>query len=212
MRRVWLLGAGGHAKVVIDTLRSAGSWRICGLLDDDPRLLGGRILDVPVVGPISEESLASHGVEHAIIAVGSNRARSALAARLAGRLAWATAVHPASYVAPGVKVGEGTLVCAGAVIQPDATIGPHAIVNTSSSVDHDSVVGPFAHVAPGARLAGGVRVGEGALLGIGCCVIPRRTVGAWATVGAGAVVVTDIPPGVTARGVPARHSTPETIG
>ncbi len=212
MKPVWILGAGGHSKVVIDTLRSAGTFRICGLFDDAPRLQGGRILDVPVVGPISEESLASHGVEHAIIAIGSNRARSNLASRLAGRLAWVSAVHRASYVAAGARVGEGAIICAGAVIQPDATIGPHAIVNTSSSVDHDSVVGPFAHVAPGARLAGGVRVGEGALLGTGCSVIPNRTVGAWATVGAGAVVVTDIPPGVTARGIPARHSVPESTG
>ena len=93
-----------------------------------------------------------------------------------------------------------------AFIQSDSIIGRHSILNTACSVDHDASIGDFAHVAPGAHLAGGVRVGEGALLGIGCSVLPGRTVGDWAIIGAGAVVLRDVPPGVTAKGVPARFN------
>lgn len=209
MRPVWVIGSGGHAKIVIDTLRATGAFEVVGALDEDPRRLDSEILGVQVQGDLSPWSLDRLGVERAVIAIGSNRVRAAVARRLDGRLAWETPVHPQACVADGVRIGEGTVVFAGAVVQPGAVIGRHVILNTACSVDHDNTIDDFGQIAPGSHLAGCVRVGEGAFLGTGSCVIPGCSVGAWATVGAGGVVTRDVPPGVTAKGVPARWPSPQ---
>jgi sugar O-acyltransferase (sialic acid O-acetyltransferase NeuD family) len=212
----WVIGAGGHAKVVIDTARAAGLGEPAGVLDDDPVRHGTRVLGVPVRGAIDPETVARFRVERAVLAVGHNHTRSLLAARLDGLVEWATIVHPAAVVSPAARLGEGTVVFAGSVIQADATLGRHAIINTGASIDHDCAIGDFVHIAPGARLAGNVYVEQGALLGIGACVIPGRRIGAWSVVGAGGVVIDDIPPYVTATGVPARTwryaDPPESLG
>jgi UDP-perosamine 4-acetyltransferase len=197
---VAVLGAGGHAKVVISTLRAAG-WHVWGLFDDDPAAQERTVLGVPVRGIIDELRVLPG--QAAIIAVGDNRRRRALAERFP-RLRWISAVHPAAWVDPSVVLGEGTLVCAGAVVQPDSLVGAHCIVNTAATIDHDCRIGSFAHVGPGAHLAGRVHMGEGTLLGVGSVVRPGQRLGCWATVGAGAAVVTDLADGVTAAGVPAR--------
>lgn len=195
---LFLIGAGGHAKVVLAAAQAAGR-SVHGIVDDDPAQHGTRLLGVPVVGGL--EALPPR-VE-VVVCVGDNAARQRIVARLDDR-AWATLVHPRAWVHASARLGAGTVVIAGAVVQPDARIGAHAIVNTSASVDHDAVLGDFVHVAPGARLAGGVRLGDGAFVGLGAQVLPGRTVGAWATVGAGGTVLRDVEPGTTVVGVPAR--------
>lgn len=199
---VVVVGAGGHAKVVISTLQEARI-SVRAVYDDDPDKCGRSLLGVPIVGPISLFLPESHP-SSAVIAIGDNGTRQALAERLADRCQWPVVIHPRAYVHPTVRLGGGTVVFAGAVIQPDVVVGPHSIVNTGASIDHDCYVGGFAHVAPGAHLAGGVSVGEGALIGVGSSILPGVCVGAWATVGAGAVVRKDVPPHATVVGVPAR--------
>lgn len=195
---VVVLGAGGHAKVVVATLQAAGR-EVGGLLDDDPARHGTTVLGHPVTGAIAGHPLKPG--HPAVLAIGDNRTRR----RLSGlELSWVSAVHPTAAVHPSVGLGDGTLVFAGAVVQPDTVLGDHVVVNTAASVDHDCTIGDFAHLAPGCRLAGGVRVGEGALLGIASAVVPGVTIGAWAVVGAGAVVTEDVPGGSIVAGVPAR--------
>lgn len=202
-RRAAVLGAGGHAKVVIATLRAAG-WEVAAAYDDAGEGRGREVAGVPVRGPL--EAAVEAGHEAVVIAVGDNRGRRAVAERFAGAraLPWVAVVHPAATVHPSVELGEGTVVFAGAVIQPDTAIGRHAIVNTGASVDHDCRLGDFVHVAPGARLAGGVTVGDGAFLGIGSVVIPGLAIGAWSTVGAGSAAVRPVEARATVVGVPAR--------
>ena len=196
---VLVIGAGGHAKVVIATLRAAGV-AVAGVLDDDAAKHGHTILDVPVLGAVER---AAEGGHEAVIAVGHNATRKRIAESLPG-VRWATVVHPSAVVHATVQLGEGTVVFAGAVVQPDTRLGAHTIINTAASADHDNMIGDYVHLAPGVRLAGDVTLEEGVFMGIASAALPGVHVGAWTTVGAGGVVTRDLPSGVTAVGVPAR--------
>lgn len=195
---VVVLGAGGHAKVVVSLLRSCG-YEVAGLYDDRAEAWGTRVLGAEVVGAI--ELLKSHRGP-AVIAIGNGRVRQALANSL--ELQWLTVVHPTAWVDPAVAMGEGTVICAGAVIQPDVRIGRHNIINTGATVDHDCTLADYVHIAPGAHLTGNIRIGEGVLIGAGAVAIPGLTIGSWTTVGGGATVVRDLPQEVIAIGNPAR--------
>lgn len=193
-----IVGSGGHAKVVIATVRAAGG-DVIASYDAEPSRWGEEILGVPIKGPASSDEI---GEGPAILAIGNNRARQSLATQL--RAQWVSVCHPNATVHSSVSLGPGTVVFAGAVIQPDATVGAHCIVNTASSIDHDCIVGDFVHVGPGARLCGGVTIDEGVLLGVGAKVAPNLEIGPWSTAGAGAVCVVDIAGETTVVGVSAR--------
>lgn len=209
MMRVIGLGAGGHAKVLIDALGLCGDVEIVGLTDKDRERWSSHVLGVPILGDDSILGrLRTEGVEGAFIAVGS------VGDATARRMLYDTAVragfsmiriiHPASVVAASAEVGPGTVLLAGAVVNADARVGDNTIVNTTAVVEHDCVIGHHVHIATGAKLASTVTVGEGAHIGAGAVVRQCVTVGPRAVVGAGAVVVEDVEPGVTVVGVPAR--------
>ena len=153
---ILVLGAGGHARPVIEALRAMGL-EVAGLLDDAPR---GPVLGVPVLGPLG--SMATHGAQAAAIAIGDNAARARLgtACRAVG-LALPPVIHPAALVSPAARIAAGAQVMARAVIGPEARIGELALVNTGAIVEHDCEVEEAAHLGPGAVLCGGVRVGAG---------------------------------------------------
>jgi sugar O-acyltransferase (sialic acid O-acetyltransferase NeuD family) len=197
--RLTVIGAGGHAKVVVATARAAG-WDLAAIVDDDRGRWDTTILGHPVTGPAAPALGDPEAT--CVLAIGDNATRRRLAA--SARCRFAVVVHPGAIVDGSVQLGAGTVVFAGAVIQPDTRIGGHAIVNTAASIDHDCVAGEAVHVAPGARLAGGVTLGDEVFVGIGAVVIPGVTIGARTTIGAGAAVVRDVPGGVIAIGVPAR--------
>jgi pyridoxal phosphate-dependent aminotransferase EpsN len=185
--------------VVIRTLQESG-YAVETVVDDDPEKIGASLLGIPIVGPVGE--LAKRGRVPAVIGIGDNATRQAIARKL--DLDWISVVHPRAFVDGSVRIGRGTVIFAGAVVQPDSVLGEHVIVNTGASIDHDCKIADYAHVAPGAHLAGEVLVGEGALIGTGAAVIAGKEVGPWSTVGAGAVVVRRVPANVVAIGVPAR--------
>jgi sugar O-acyltransferase (sialic acid O-acetyltransferase NeuD family) len=201
MSGITVIGAGGHAKVVIALCKAAGV-AVDRVVDDDLDRDGGELCGVPVCAPVAEH-LPRGG--RAVIAVGNNEARLRIAATYDAVVGeWVRLVHPKAFVDASVTLGKGSVVFAGAVVQVDAVVGDHVIVNTAASVDHDAIIGDGAHIGPGVHLAGNVTVGRGAFLGTGTAVIPGRIIGADSTVGAGGVVVTDIAEGVIAVGVPAR--------
>jgi sugar O-acyltransferase (sialic acid O-acetyltransferase NeuD family) len=194
-----VFGGGGHAKVVISTLQACG-YVVAAVFDDDAAKWGTKVMGVPVAGPLAAVEEAS--CRSAVIAVGNNETRKKLAGSF--DLEWLHLAHPAAYVHSSVQLGAGTIVFAGSVIQPDAVLGDHAIVNTAATIDHDCEIGNFVHLAPGVHLAGEVEIAEGAFIGINSSALPGIRIGSWTTVGAGAVVVRDLPNDVLAFGVPAR--------
>lgn len=197
-KRVAVIGAGGHATVVASTLLAAGH-ELAGFYADVPVLWGTELMGSPVIGPISE--LSSAHCSHAIIGIGDNEARKRLAQQI--DIDWISVVHPFSWMHPDVSIGEGTIVCAGAIVQPEAELGSHVILNTKGSVDHHCRVGNYSHIAA-AHLAGRSSIDEGVFIALSATVLPKVHVGAWATVGAGAVVTRDVPPKTTVVGIPAR--------
>lgn len=203
---VIIAGAGGHGRVVLDILRAGGTHTVVGFLDANLDLKGQVIAGVPVLGHLNLlPKLIAAGVGGAIVAIGDNRVRRSYAQKLvAAGLELINAVHPSAVVSPTAALGRNIVVAAGAIVCTDARVADHAIVNTAAVVDHECEVGQAAHIAPGVRLAGRVWVGEGAFVGIGANVLPCLRVGEYSTVGGGALVRKDVPPGATVVGVPAR--------
>lgn len=205
--QVLIIGAGGHGQVVADILlamRAAGDEiQPVGFLDDNPGLARQSFLGLPVLGNVKDLGATPH--DAVILALGDNVLRKRLFEHLlhAGE-EFANAVHPSAVLAPGVVLEPGCMVCARVVANTGAVVRADSILNTGCIVEHHNVVGPHAHIAPGATLGGECAVDEGALVGIGATVLPRTRVGAWATIGAGAAVVRDIPARATALGVPAQ--------
>lgn len=195
---VVIIGAGGHAKVVISALVALHQ-EIVGVFDDNEHLWNKRVQGVQISGPIS--NLKAREGSQAVIAIGDNKIRRRVALEM--DLPWITVQHPTSVISPTAHVWPGAVIMAGAIIQPDSQVGQHSIVNTAAVIEHDCEIGAFVHVGPGVKLAGGVCVEEDVFLGLGACVLPRVRVGAGSTVGAGAVVVRDVQPGSTVVGVPA---------
>ncbi len=197
--RLLIVGAGGHAKVVLDAARCCGI-EIAGVLG----AVGGatELLGVPVTQGSTD--LATMAADAFIIGIGDNRTRAEVYAEyLALGLTPATVVHPSAIIADSAELGAGTFVAAGAIVNPEAVIGANAILNTGCTVDHDCVIGDHALIGPLAGLCGAAQVGDGTLIGAGASVVPGAAVGAWSVVGAGAAVLTDVPDGSIAVGVPA---------
>ncbi len=204
-----VLGGGGHAKVVMDSLGLMEGVRIAGVLDACPALKGQRLLGHTVLGGDERlTSLVGEGVSHFVLGfagVGPNPARKNLFERaVAAGLTPLTVRHPSAVLSRHAVVEEGAQILAAAVVNAAARVGRGAIVNTGAIIEHDARLAAYCHVASGARLAGGVTVGEGAFIGAGATVIQGLTVGAGAMVAAGAVVVRDVPENALVMGVPAR--------
>ena len=195
----YMIGAGGHGKVVLRTLQDLG-YTVTAVFDDDPSRWNSTLLGVPIVGPI--ERIAEFVRRPTVIALGDNATRRRIARQY--DLPWLTAVHPWAMVDLSAQLGQGTVVLARAVVQVDALLGDHVIINHAATVDHDCVVSSYAHLAPGVHLAGNVSIAEGVFLGIGAVAVPGVRIGAGTTVGAGGVVVHDLPDHVLAVGVPAK--------
>lgn len=200
---VVIIGGGGHAKVVIESLRATGE-TIAAIVDADPT--PRTVLGVPVVGDdLALPELKEQGLSKLFVAIGDNRLREKLGrkAREQG-FSLVNAIHPSAVVSPSAILGEGVAVMAGVAINADSRIGDLAIVNTGAIVDHDCVLGAACHIGPATALAGGVTLGERAFLGVGARAIPGVTIGADTIVGAGGVVVRDLPDAILAVGVPAK--------
>jgi len=195
--RLLVIGAGGHAKVVVDAARTAGI-EVVGIVARDPH--PATLLGIPVHSD-------AEGIEADtfIVAVGDNatRAREFGDAIERGLLP-ASVIHPAAVLSESVEVGAGSFIAAGVIVNADAVIGENAILNTGCTVDHDCVIGDHAHVAPGVNICGGCTIGDGALLGVGSCVAPGGAVGEWSTIGAGAAVLGVTDARTVCVGVPAR--------
>ena len=205
-KKIFVFGASGHAKVVIDIIERQGVYEIEFLVDDDLALKGSSFFGYHVIGGKQELLEARDQVCGGIVAIGSNRTRIAVSH-------WITdsgfdlvlAIHPFAQLGRGVTIAEGTVIMAGAIINSDSRIGPNVIVNTRASIDHDCIVGEGVHIAPGATLCGTVSVGNCTFVCAGATIIPNLIIGHNVIVGAGSTVTRDVPDCELVAGSPARH-------
>jgi sugar O-acyltransferase (sialic acid O-acetyltransferase NeuD family) len=198
-----IIGAGGHAQVVIDAVQEQGIYNIVGLVDQSEKQLGN------LMGYEIKRELSEFETCNFFVAIGDNRIRMRLFEdALAQGWTPATIIHPSASVSKYATIAAGTIICAGGIMGVHATVGSNSIINTSATVDHECRVGSHAHLAVGAHMTGNSRVEDGTFVGAGAVLIPGVAVGAWSTVGAGAVVLGNIKSGVTAVGLPARAIEP----
>lgn len=198
MRRLAIIGASGHGKVVADIARRNGYKEIV-FLDDDDNIheCGG----YPVIGKSFEAGMIDADV---IIGIGNAGVRKQMQESITDEKL-VTLIHPDAVIAEDVVMGAGTVVMAGAVINPGTHIGKGCIINTCSSVDHDCTVGDFVHVAVGSHLCGTVNVGDGTWIGAGATVSNNVFICPDCMIGAGAVVIKEIKESGTYVGVPAKR-------
>ena len=211
-RPVILLGAGGHAKVVMDLLMGSGR-KVIGVCDPNLARQGiGVWRGVATLG--DDSAIHQYAPELVELANGmgslpgsQSRKRLHLAFSQQG-YCFATLVHPSAVLGTGVKLGQGVQVMAGCVIQADTCIGDSTIINTAAQVDHDGRIGSHVHIAPGAVLSGEVIVEENAHIGPNATLIQGKHIGRGAVVGAGTIVLRDIPAYHQLTGQPPRKPQP----
>lgn len=185
---MYLYGASGHAKVIMEIIEACGA-KVDALVDDNLNLK--ELRGVPVVH-------SSVGLSPFIISIGGNAIRKKIAENL--RTEYVKVVHPTAIVSPSASIGEGSVIMQGAILQVEASVGKHCIINTGASIDHECIIEDYVHISPHATLCGNVHVGEGSWIGAGAVVVQGVKIGKWCVVGAGTIVRHDLPDGVVAVG------------
>lgn len=182
MKGLYIFAASGHAKVLIE-IAEWNNLVILGLVDDD--LTKTELLGYPVNKKFITEDQCW------VVGIGNNTLRKRIVSKYLKE--YVTLIHPSSSISKRSFISEGTVIMAGVAINSSVNIGKHCIINTNSSIDHDCNLEDFVHLSPNVALAGIVTVGEGTHIGIGACVIQGVKIGKWVTIGAGAVILKDVP-------------------
>jgi acetyltransferase EpsM len=183
---MYLYGASGHCKVVIDIIQKSNLDTIEYIIDDNPNI---DVIDsIPVILRPNNDLFIDKSL---IITIGNNKIRKKIALQIATN--YIVAIHPNSIIASNVSLGRGSVIMAGAILNSEVIIGEHCIINSGAVVDHDCVLLDFVHISPNVSLAGNVTIGEGTHVGIGAVIIQGVKIGNWVTIGAGAIIINDVP-------------------
>jgi acetyltransferase EpsM len=192
---IYLYGAGGHAKVIVDIIEQAGN-SVAGIFDDDSTKTIWNFANLNFPGPFNSS------LDELIISIGNNQTRKRIS--LKHNVKYHIAKHPFALISPYSSIGAGTVIMGNVLINADTSIGKHCIINSSASIDHDCIIDDYVHISPNATICGGVTIGECSQVGAGAIVIPGKKIGDNAIIGAGAVVVKDVPDNSVVVGNPAR--------
>ena len=206
MKNIYIIGAGGHAKVVADIILKRkkllnDNINLVGFLDDNSK---ESIFEFPIVGKIEMiNELKKDKNNYFIIAIGNNQIREKLSNIYDCQ--YITLIHPSTIIGSNVKIEEGTVIMPGVVINSYTKIGKHCIINSSSTIEHDNEISDYVHISPNVSFSGNVKVGKNTWVGIGSTVIHGIKIGEHSIVGAGSVVVKNISDEVKAYGNPCRE-------
>ena len=203
-KKLLIIGASGHGKVVADVALKMNKWERIAFLDDDETLKKSLSLDV--IG--NSKDLKAYVDEWDIfVAIGSNSTREKIQETLDNLTATIPVlIHPRAVIGEEVEIAKGTVVMGGVIINSSTKIGRGCIINTGSTIDHDNFIEDFVHISPGVHLAGTVKVGSRCWLGIGSIVSNNISLHRDSKIGAGAVMVKDTIEAGLYIGVPARRA------
>lgn len=206
--KLLVIGAGGHARSVLDIAMQNGNFTEISCIDStypSATHVAG-IESVQIIGTDFDlEKLYQQGYRNVFIALGDNKLRHKLFDKVC--LIGYEPINIISrhaIISPSVKLGKGICVMPGAVVNVNTIIKDNCIINTKSSIDHDCYISESCHIAPGVTLSGNVRVSKGVWIGTGVSVIDKTSIGEWSFIGAGSVIVNDLEPNALFYGVPAK--------
>lgn len=208
MKPVIIIGAGGHARVMLDALL-CNNRDVIGLTDFDKSKWGCLIDGVPVLG--GDEIVFLRGKDEIELVNGIGSIASTAKRKDIFEIftykgySFSNVIHPSAIVSPRATLANGIQLLSGCIVNTGACIGDDSMVNTRASIDHDVHIGKHVHIAPGVTISGGVIIGDCTHIGTGATVIQGVHIGSNVIIGAGAVVVKDIPDNCKAYGVPARE-------
>ena len=209
MKDLYIIGAGGFGREVVWLIERINqveaSWNIKGFIDDNTAIQGKIEDDYLVMGG-TDYLLEQQKEIWVVCAVGSAKVRKNIIEKLQvnPNIRFATVIDPSVILSDRIKIGEGTIICAGTILTVDITIGNHVIINLDCTLGHDDVIEDFVTIYPSVNVSGNVVVETCAELGTGMQIIQGKKIGKESILGAGAVVVKDIPEKCTAVGSPAR--------
>jgi sugar O-acyltransferase (sialic acid O-acetyltransferase NeuD family) len=202
MRRLAVIGSGGHGRVVADAAQASG-WDKIDFFDD---LWPNKIQNAAweIVGDLNSLQTNCKRYDGLVIAIGDNKTRLQLMRKLdCINPPWVNIIHPSAILSNYIEIGMGVVIFAGTVINAMTKIGDAVIINTGATVDHDCVVSDGVHISPGVNIAGGVLIGPTSWIGIGSVVKEQIQIGCNVVIGAGSTVIKNIPDNQLVYGVPA---------
>jgi len=209
VKSVVIVGAGGFGREVLeifkDRNRVSKIWNILGFIDEDKELHGKMVNGYPVLGGL--DWLRRHNSSNlgCVCAINACETRKRVVERLRRiGVNFYNAIHPSVIMSDSVEMGTDVIICAGSILTVNIRIGDHVHIDTNCTIAHDAVIGSYCRLNPGVKINGNNHLGEGVYVGTGATFIQEVSAGSWSTIGAGAVVIADIPEKVTAVGVPAK--------
>ncbi len=209
IKDIVIIGAGNFgrevAQLIEDINEDKKAWNLLGYIDETAEKQNTVMNNHAVLGNLRWFEQTSSEELWAVCAVGNPKDKYGLLKKASAYpIRFANLVHPSVKMNPFIAFGIGCIVCGNSFISVNTKIGDHVSVNPGCGIGHDTVIGDYASLYWNVTLSGNVCIGEGCEIGSKAVVIQKRTVGGWSTVGAGAVVVKDIPAYCTAVGVPAK--------
>jgi sugar O-acyltransferase (sialic acid O-acetyltransferase NeuD family) len=201
MKKLAIVGASGHGKVVADLAEVIG-FNVTFIDDDYPNIKSNE--HWPIAGDLDFLLQNPKLYDQVIVAVGNNRVRNTLCIKLINKgMKLATLIHPSATISKYSVIGVGCVIFANAVVNAFARVGDNCIINTGAIVEHDCVIGNVTHLSPNVALAGGTKIGDFSWLGLGSVTKQLVEIGDNTTIGANSTVITNIPSSVIAVGTPA---------
>lgn len=207
-RNLVIIGAGGHAKVIMDIVEKENKYRIVGLIDSFKKK-GDFILNHRVIGTENdlEELMEKYDFDMGIIAIGNNWTRKLFHKKISSQFPefkFASAVHPNATVGKNCSIGYGTVIMPGAIINSDSIVKNFCIINSDALLEHDCYMENYSSLAPKSALAGGVRLGECSVIGMGAVVLQTLSIGNDCIIGASALINKNVKKNSMVYGIPGK--------
>lgn len=216
MKKIIIIGAGGHSKVVADIILNQEKYEIVGLIDNTVGVKNG-FFNLKVLGSQSElhHLIQKNQIYGGVVAIGDNYIRSTIVKKIKQEVSnfkFINCIHPKSTIASDVTMGEGNVIMAGATINSSTELGSHCIINTNSSIDHDNKISDFSSIAPNSACGGNVTIGEFSAIGIGASVKHNIAIGFNCIIGANSFVDINTKSNAIYYGISAKYIRDHVLG